>query len=262
MQKRSSLVPIFLSYAFICILFLFLSFGSRLSFLYGLSEILLHPLQASSYAVLTSYHGGESQDTLKKENTQLRLQLAKLNEMKKEDAALRDQYQTTTVPANKLVPAAILSARTFIPGVSIADTLVIDKGSSDQIKKGAAVVYKDMLLGLVTSVTPHASVVTLVTSNSSSLTAATTKTNAVGIVKGQGRGIMTYELVLLADSLESGDMVVTKGNTDDAGHGLPPGLVIGKLASVHKRASNLFQNAELQTVVDITKLTTVFVLQP
>lgn len=66
--------------------------------------------------------------------------------------------------------------------------------------------------------------------------------------------------VVLAEGLEKDDLVSTKGDTDENGLGFPPDLVVGKIVSVNKKASNLFQSADIRSLVDFNKLETVFVI--
>ena len=129
--------------------------------------------------------------------------------------------------------------------------MIIDKGSTDKIKEGDSIVYKDNLLGKVGKTSPHFSIVYLLNHKGISFTATTTKTEASGIVKGVGDAGIILDNTLLSDKLDQGDTVVTKDQ---------PILVVGKIISVNKKASNLFQSADIKSLVDTQKLKMVFVL--
>ena len=58
--------------------------------------------------------------------------------------------------------------------------------------------------------------------------------------------------------LQKGDLVVSKGDVS-RGVQVPPNLVIGKIISVNKQTSNLFQTAQVQSLVDVSRLERVFV---
>ena len=93
-----------------------------------------------------------------------------------------------------------------------------------------------------------------------SLTAKTLGTQAAGVVKGQGGGEIILDNVLLSNSLEKDDLVVTEGNINLDGSGFPADLVVGKIAAVSKNPSDLFQEAKVQSQLDFTKLGKVFVV--
>lgn len=185
------------------------------------------------------------------ENKELRMQLSQMQELKRDNQALHDQFHISSPAPKKLLPAQIIGSR--------PDMLLIDKGSHDNVTPGDTVVVKTNLVGKITQTTPYVSVVTLITSPTTSFTAKTTKTNASGVVKAQGGDSMILDNVILSDKLEKNDMVITKGDLDGQGNGYPPDLVVGKLTSVNKKASNLFQAAKIESLVNFADLRMVFV---
>ena len=70
-----------------------------------------------------------------------------------------------------------------------------------------------------------------------------------------------FQNFVLSDKFEKGDVVVTKGNIDEQGNGIPPDLIVGKIISVHKNPSALFQTAEIESLVNVSRLDTVFILE-
>jgi len=104
------------------------------------------------------------------------------------------------------------------------------------------------------------SVVDLLNHKGFSFTAKTTATHALGIMQGTGTETIVLNNVLLSDTLQKGDIVVTKGDINSDGLGFPPDLIIGKIISINKKASALFQSAEVERLVDVTRLEMVFVM--
>lgn len=70
---------------------------------------------------------------------------------------------------------------------------------------------------------------------------------------------MILDNVLLSETLKVGDVVLTNGDIDQNGKGLPPDLIVGKITSVDKNPSALFQKADVVSFVDFSKLSTLFV---
>jgi rod shape-determining protein MreC len=151
--------------------------------------------------------------------------------------------------------------RGFIPGYPLPDEITIDKGKGDGVMEGQVVVVKNNVIGRVEKTSEHISLVELLTKENVSLTAVTSETGALGVAKGQGEGGLIIDNVLLSESLKVGDLVLSKGSVDGSGRGAPPNLVIGKIHSVEKKASALFQTAKLDSLIKITNISTVFILQ-
>lgn len=191
-------------------------------------------------------------DTLKTENQKLQTKLAKTYLLELENQAFRDQFAKSESNAKKLLPSIVISHRD-------SDRILLDKGIEDGVKKGVAVVSNDNLVGIVTGVTPHTAQVRLTISTDFSIAAATVKTNAIGVSKGQEDEGILFQNVLLSDSLEVSDFVATKGEEDIKKIGLPPGLIIGKIVSIDKKASALYQTAKIESLIDFTKLRLVFI---
>lgn len=179
----------------------------------------------------------------------------------KEMQALRDQFETTTVASNNLLPAKIIGFEGFLPGVSRPTGIVLDRGSNDGVKTGFAVLYKNNLVGKVGKTTAHRSQVLLLSKSGWSFTANTAGSGANGLVTTEN-GDIYLKNVVLSDKISKKDLVVTKGDISVSGGGFPPDIVVGEVSSVDKKASSLFQTAKLQSFVDVTHLTSVFVFLP
>lgn len=190
------------------------------------------------------------QQQLQQENNQLRAQLAQMQEIQKDNQALHDQFQTSTPASQKLLPAEVIGLQ--------QNALLIDKGDQDNVRAGDVVVVKNNLIGKIAKTTSHISFVTLLSDPSTSFTAETAKTSATGIVISQDDTII-FGNVVLTDKLQKNDVVVTKGDMTLQRSGFPPKLIVGKIVSVNKQPSNLFQAAKIQSLVDVSQLRVVFV---
>ncbi len=253
MKSRRSLLPIF-SFFFVLAILVYIFSGTQLgkgtsSFFEGL----LLPVQKTLFL---SFGSGAKQLTpeakLREENVKLQTLLAQQEELKKENNALRDQFRTTIPSPKQLVPAQIIGGKN--------DEIILDKGTKDGVKAGSVMIIRDNLIGRIIKVSEHRSVGELLTKNGLTFTAKTTKTTALGIIQGKGEGKVVLLNVVLADKLEKNDIVMTKGDIDQSGKGFPQDLVVGKIIAVNKKASSLFQSAEIETLVDLGKMDTVFIL--
>jgi rod shape-determining protein MreC len=247
MQRAKSILPIFLLFIVLSLLLFF--FRNPLT---GVLQNITLPIQKWVFQTYSPTHRILSpQEKLTEENNALRTQLAQTKELERDNKALRDQFELANPSPRTLVPADVIGAN--------EDILILDRGDADKITQGDIVVLKDNLLGKITKVTPHISVVTLISHPSTSFTAQTVKTQANGVIKSQGGDTITLNNVVLSDKLEKDDIILTKGDVDQKGFGFPPKLVVGKIISVNKKASDLFQQAQVRSLVDLTNVRMVFV---
>jgi rod shape-determining protein MreC len=141
-----------------------------------------------------------------------------------------------------------------------SESILLNKGKDDKVTLGLPVIVNDNLVGIVTAVTPHTATIQLPIAKNFSVASQTMKTNALGVSRGQGEDGILFQNVLLSDKLEVADFVATKSESDAKNPGLPPNLIIGKITSIDKKASALYQTAKVESLIDFSKLRTVFIL--
>lgn len=263
MQKKTNPFVIFFIFLFFCLFFFGLSktnfFVSFQSFL----EKLIAPFSSSAYSVFNRFSNDFTNNEIKKlkeENNKLQKQLVEKQLLEKENNALRDQFKTVYPENNLLLLAKIVGSPNFIPGKTVAENFILDKGSKNKVRLGQAVIFQDNLIGKIVKVSPCLSSVMLVSHQSFSIAAKTLETGAIGIIKGQGNGEIILDNVLLSENLKISDLVLTRGDLDINGLGILPNLIIGKIDSIEKKPSALFQTASVKSLFDFTKLETVFIV--
>lgn len=263
MQKTRNFVPYFLVFFLLSLFILVASQAGALNTVEPVFGAILAPLQTGIYSEFSAVvnMGSDSKvRRLESENLSLTNRLVDQNKLVQDNRALMDQFKTQNLKSSGLIPAQVVGAPGFIPGISVPQTLIIDKGQNDGVRIGDAVIYQSNLLGEVTKSSPYLSSVTLITNPSSSFTAETLNTKTLGVISGQGGGEMILGNVLLSDTLQKNDIVLTKGNTSLKGIGFPPDLVVGKILSISKNPSDLFQKAEVKSLINFAALNKVFVI--
>lgn len=275
MKKRENFFPIFLIFLFLSIVVLGLSKTQASANLRSFLETVSSPLQKITYGVFNGFprifSNSKTQD-LENKNRACQALLVDQQNLIRENAALRDQFQTALPKSPNLLPAKILGQQAFIPGISLPETFTLDRGAKDGVLKGAAVVFKNNLVGKIERVSSNLSTVALLTNKNSSFTVRTLPAplpygtgpsknfQALGILRGQGNGEMILENVELSENLKVSDLVLTYGDLDIKGLGYPPDLIVGRVASVDKKPSALFQKAAVLSLLDFQKLSTVFIV--
>lgn len=252
MHTRTGKFGVFFLVLLLCVLLIFLSQISFFSPIRGsLEKVLISGMQLVHGETPSSEVS--TLEKLKTENQKLKTQLAKEYLLIQENQALHDQFAKSESEAKTLLPATVLSHRD-------SGSILLDHGAADGVTKNDAVLLNDNLVGIVTAVTPHTATVQLTIAKDFSIASQTVKTNALGVAHGMDTDGILFQNVLLSDSLKPGDFVATKGESNDKQAGLPPNLIVGRIISIDKKASALYQTAKVESLIDFARIRTVFVL--
>jgi rod shape-determining protein MreC len=177
-------------------------------------------------------------------------QLALENKQLRELLALSKRLETKGQAAEVLYDAADPYTR----------KLIINKGMTDGIKASSPVMDEHGILGQVTHVLPLVSEVTLVTDREHSIPVLNTRTGARGVAYGESGGAPLLELRFMATNadIEVGDMLSTSG-VDGI---YPPGVLVGKVTKVERRAETAFARILCEPVGRVQGARHVMVLEP
>ncbi len=135
-------------------------------------------------------------------------------------------------------------------------TITINRGARDGITAGLPVVTGQGLVGRVMDVTATSSRVLLVTDQSSAISARLQTTRVEGSVIGLTSGNLRMTFIPLDATVREGDLAITSG----LGGNFPPDIVIGQVTSVRDLQFELYQTAEIRSLVDFDTLEFVLVV--
>src|SRR3989338_11169401 len=172
MAKKENFTSVFLFFAILALIIFTLSKLGFLSLPASIAQKALSPIAGSVYSAFNFFSNPSKDSTIskiKEENRELVKKIVSQSVLQKENSALHDQFATTSIRSKILLPAKIIAAPSFIPGISSPQNFIIDKGTSDSVRVGNAVIYKDNLVGKVTEANLYFSKVTLLTDPSFSL---------------------------------------------------------------------------------------------
>jgi rod shape-determining protein MreC len=136
------------------------------------------------------------------------------------------------------------------------NTIMIDKGKDDGVKKGAAVVIPEGIVGQVAEVSTNYSKVLLIIDHNSAVDALVQRTRARGIIKGTSSDRCLFKYVLRKKGVAVGDTVVSSGLDGVFLKGLP----VGRVSGVIRPNSGIFQEVSVTPHVDFEKLEEVLVV--
>lgn len=135
-------------------------------------------------------------------------------------------------------------------------TLVIDRGQRDGIQEGMAVITVRGVVGQIMESSRNFARVLLITDPNSSVAALVQNTRAPGIVEGSSQKRCILKYLLQSETVQQGDLILSSGMDGI----YPKGLPIGTVSGTDKRDVQLFQNVQVEPLVDFQKLEEVFVL--
>jgi len=138
--------------------------------------------------------------------------------------------------------------------------LIINKGMTNGVKTSAPVMDEHGILGQVTRVLPLVSEVTLVTDREHSIPVLNTRTGARGVAYGESGGAPLLELRFMATNadIEVGDQLTTSG-VDGV---YPPGVPVGIVTKVERRAETAFARILCEPVGRVQGAKHVMVIDP
>ncbi|HXV32526.1 MAG TPA: rod shape-determining protein MreC [Gaiellaceae bacterium] len=149
------------------------------------------------------------------------------------------------------------------PPTPYQQEVIVSAGTSDGVLRNAPVVSEGgNLVGKVTDVTDSTARITLITDQSSSVSAVVLETEASGVVKhGASTSSLILDRVEKDEMVSEGNTVITAGWTTERFESLfPRGIPIGVVESVGQQDVDLFKRIQVAPLVDFDSLSAVIVL--
>ncbi len=193
------------------------------------------------------------------ENERLRARLRAIEAERHRDAEIEIENRRLSrlLGFRAETPSEAVTARVIGRDASgLFQTLALDRGETDGIKAGMAVVCADGVVGRIAQTSPHAARVLLISDHNSGVDALVQRTRARGIVEGALSGACSMKYIKRGDEVDIDDVVVTSG-LDGI---FPKGIYIGHVSGVTKKDVGLYQGADVAPAVDFAKLEEVMVL--
>lgn len=262
MHKKENFLPFFITFFILSLLLILLGTTGIFGDIQSIFNKAMGPGKSVTYIFTLKSLQNKAIESLTTENMTLRNQMKDEKNLVTENVALKSQFSASQDTSPNLLPAKVIGSPGFIPGVTLPEYLIINKGEKAGVKTGSPVLSNNFLVGKIIKTYPDFSKIELITNKNSSFTAKVVgDTDSNGILKGVGGGEMVFDNVLLTTTLKKGEDVLTKGDKDENGHGYPPDINIGKIYSIDKNQSDLFQKASIKSPVDFKNLNIVFVIR-
>ena len=162
----------------------------------------------------------------------------------------------------KLLSSPLPSQWQFVEARIISQTepIKINKGRAHGINVGMMIISENILIGKVASVEESFSLIEKIDSPNLKIPVVVKRPGQVsiqarGLLSGQSRDKLILERVLQAEMIQKGDLVVTSGEDDWL-----PDLLIGQIEEVIPKSAELYQQAQVFSLLDLNQLRIVFVV--
>ena len=220
-------------------------------------NVVFQPVSNFTHWTGDVFHAKKENKQLKKEVQQLRGQLAQAQTAERDAAELRGlvglQRTSNFASQGKLVTARVISRS---PTVWYSN-VVINAGSSDGVHLNDPVIASGGLAGKISQVTGGQSTVTLITDQSSNVSAQVMPDGSSGIVRpdvGDPTN-MLLDYIQKGAKISKGDSVLTSGFTSSKLDSLfPRGIPIGKVTKVSPSELEQYQRVHMQPYADLRRM--------
>jgi len=137
------------------------------------------------------------------------------------------------------------------------DTLIINKGKRDGIKRDMPVVASEGLLGKIVEVTYSTSKVKLLTHPRIRVGALIQRSRQMGVIYGTADGECRMKYIAMDADVRSGDKVLTAPFS----RLFPKGILIGEIHQVWKEPGQLYMIASIKLAQDIHRVEEVLIVE-
>lgn len=262
-SQMAKLIPnlqLFLLLTFLSVLLLLLDIFHLLNFVKKGTAYITNPI---SFGIYKTYQDISRQFYFiyaaryaAQENKALKDQISQLLSENAQNRQKLAEAQTQLAQQQSLDPRTynLVAARP----VGLSRYLKIDKGADAGIKMGQAVVFKDNYVGRVVQSNPSSANIQILEDPDSKV-AAFSQGNAgraKGVLLGQFGSDLLMDKILHEEKISVGDLVYSEGTEGF----LPRGLILGKVTQVLERENELFKQAKVKPVFDISDMELVFVI--
>lgn len=227
-------------------------------------SIVVHPLQrlasmpgallgrVSEFFVTQASIQNENERLLR-ENLHSAAALQTMERLRLENAELRGLLAARP----RLEQTSVMAQVLYAARDPFAKKLILDRGSTDAIQAGQAVVDEVGVIGQVTRVYPLVSEVTLLTDKNQAVPVQNLRSGLRAVAYGNGReGTLDLRFMPVNADVEPGDTLVTSG-IDGV---YPPGLPVARVTNIERNAAAPFARITCRPLAGVERRAHVLIL--
>ena len=224
------------------------------------TQTVLSPFQRAGSAVLTPVknffsdvtHLGRTRnqiEQLEAENAKLKSELINRKNADAQLEQLKDILDLAGTAGYKIVNAKVISHGS---SQFFSQTITIDIGSNEGIKKNMTVLSQFGIAGVVKDVYPNSALIQLASDPSFRIGARIAGTQQIGILTGRGTQSASLQLLDNSTNVKVGDILLSRGSI--ANRPFVPGVPLGYVTSVDNSAGAIAQTATIRYYTNFSTL--------
>lgn len=185
---------------------------------------------------------------------------ARLKDLENENQKLREYLNFFGQTKLNYVLANVTSQENFLDSVKYGQNIIINKGSKDKLIPGLVVINgQGVVVGKVLEVKDNSARVCLLVNNSCKLAVSILNQNrTIGVTEGDLGLTVKINFVGQTEKINTDDIVATSGLEKD----IPAGLVLGRVSQINNNENDVWQNINIEPLVNFDNLGVVSVVLP
>lgn len=185
---------------------------------------------------------------------------ARLKELENENQKLREYLNFSSQNKMNYILANVTSQENFLDSVKYGQNIIINKGSSDNLIPGLVVINgQGIVVGKVLEVDNNSARVCLLINNSCKLAVSILNDNrTIGVTEGDLGLTIKINFVGQTEKINQDDIVVTSGLEKN----IPAGLVLGRVSQINNNENDVWQNINVEPLINFDNLGVVSVVLP
>lgn len=213
---------------------------------------LLNLIRREARGIIFYHRNLIQNERLKKEVYLLRQKLNTLEEMRLENARLKNLLSFKEKSQLKVIVARVIA---HSPD-NWSSQIIIDKGRYNGIKPGMAVINHLGLVGRVMESDKHTSKIMLINDPDFAISSLVQRSRQEGLVSGTLGSSLTMRYLPYEADIKPQDTIITSGLTDI----YPKGLLIGTVKDIGEEFSGLSRYAIIKPAVDLSSIEEVLII--
>ncbi|OIO08344.1 rod shape-determining protein MreC [Candidatus Falkowbacteria bacterium CG_4_10_14_0_2_um_filter_41_15] len=185
---------------------------------------------------------------------------ARLKDLENENQKLREYLNFFSQQQMNYILAKVTSQENFLDSVKYGQNIIINQGSVNNLIPGLVVINgQGVVVGKVLEVKENSARVCLLINNSCKLVVSILNQNrTIGVTEGNLGLTVKINFVGQTEKINQGDIVVTSGLEKD----IPAGLVLGRVSQINNNENDVWQNINVEPLVNFDNLGIVSVVLP
>lgn len=209
-------------------------------------------LKRETLGLIFFHHNLTENERLNKEMDSLRAKLVSLNEVYLENSRLKNLLSLKQQSAYRVIAARVIARSSD----SWSSVVIINKGSSQGIKRGMPVITYLGLAGRVSETTAGTSKIMLINDPGLGVSCVVQRSRQEGLVSGTLGHFLIMKYLPEESDIMPSDAIITSGLTA----AYPKGLLIGEVIDINKDLSGLSRYAIIKPAVNLSNIEEVLVI--